>query len=97
MNITEKINKYLGESSPSSEYFKSKVPDSTRKIQLRVMTMDDVMNNTLLTDLHTVTKGTWEDIEIYVRKKNLIWKNSPSQLFGGYWYERKSGKAYLPT
>lgn len=64
---------------------------------LRIMTMDDVMNDTPITQLKSVAKGTFKDLQVYAKKKKLIWNNSPKQIFGGYWYDKKNGEAYMIT
>ena len=66
--------------------------------KLRVITMDDVMNDTRDDDLKVVYEGSLDDINDYAKNKlRLLWKNSRKQLFGGYWYDKKNGEAYLIT
>lgn len=64
---------------------------------LRLMTIDDLANNTPLMKLKVVKKGTKEDLERFAKKKHLVWKDSKTFMFGGYWYDKKNGEAYLPT
>jgi len=65
--------------------------------ELRHMTMDDVMNDTPITRLKVITRGTMDEINAFAKKKGLEWKDSRRQLFGGYWYDSKSGEAYMIT
>jgi hypothetical protein len=66
------------------------------QFELKITTMEDVMNDTPLPNRKTVAKGTPDIIYDYVKKKKLIWKDSPKLIFGGYWYDKKSGNAFMP-
>jgi len=67
------------------------------KRELRIMTMFDVMNDTPTTSLKVVAKGTMDDVNNWAKRKGLVWNESRKELFGGYWYDKKNGEAYLIT
>ena len=67
------------------------------KLTLRIMTMDDVMNDTRMTDLKIVAKGTFKELQEWSKKNKLVWKDSSKKMFGGYWYNKTTGDAYLPV
>lgn len=75
----------------------AKVLVSEKTFELRHMTMDDVMNDTPLTRLKIIHKGTMDEINAFAKKKGLEWKDSRRQIFGGYWYDKKNGEAYMIT
>ena len=65
--------------------------------ELRIMTWDDVMNDTSVTSLKAVAKGTLEEINQWAAQKGLEWKESRKNIFGGYWYDKRNGEAYVIT
>jgi len=79
------IDKYLGEAKFEGKTF-----------ELKRMDMDDVMMDRAIHNLKTVATGTMDDLWAYAKKNNLIFRNAPKQMFGGYWYDKKTGIAYLP-
>jgi hypothetical protein len=65
--------------------------------ELRVMTMDDLIQDTPITKLKVVAKSKDKGIEKFVKTQGLQWKDSPKMMFGGYWYSPKTKEAYMPT
>jgi hypothetical protein len=65
--------------------------------ELRVMTMEDVVNDTPLLRLKVVFKGTMDEVNDHAKKKGLVWKDSRKEIFGGYWYDKDNGEAYPIT
>lgn len=97
----DKVEKYIGEAKPVYVHKGDDKLVSLRQkgmsiIELKIMTMDDLINDTPLPKLKTVAKGTKDEIEDFAKKKGLIWKNSQKLMFGGYWYDKKNGEAYMP-
>lgn len=84
-----------GEEEQEMESVNEKNPDD--ELTLRIMTMDDAMDNTKIHNLKIVSKGTFQELQEWSKKKKLVWKDSPKQMFGGYWYDKKTGEAYLPV
>lgn len=68
------IEKYLGEAKFEGKTF-----------ELKRMDMDDVMMDRAIHNLKTVATGTMDDLWAYAKKNNLIFRNAPKQMFGGYW------------
>jgi hypothetical protein len=100
MDFMDKIEKYIGEASKSDVFrgTPSKMGmQPNMQFELKITTMDDVMQDTPLMNRKTVAKGTPDKILDFVNKKKLVWKDSPKLMFGGYWYDKKNGNAYMPV
>lgn len=95
-----KIDKYLGEATRSEVFTGTPAKmgiQPNAQFELKITTMDDLMNDTPLMRRKTVAKGNPGEILDFVKKKGLIWKDSPKMMFGGYWYDKKNGEAYMPV
>jgi hypothetical protein len=95
LDIHEKRKKSASSESMNRKLAKELTAKDER--ELRVMTMEDVMNDTPLLRLKVVFKGTMDEVNDHAKKKGLVWKDSRKEIFGGYWYDKNNGEAYPIT
>jgi hypothetical protein len=69
-----------------------------KEIQLRRMTMDHVLADTTLLNLPVTFTGSWEQCQSWVKAQGgYVWKNSPKEMFGGYWHQPGGGDCLIPS
>lgn len=71
-------------------------------MELRLINMSDVYNNTPMLELKVVFFGTSEECRAYAEERECIWKDSRRHLYGGYWHRPSrssvdSGFCLLPS
>lgn len=66
-------------------------------IYLRIMTMEDIKNNTPLIRLKEAHRGTFKDCECFAFAAGYDWKRDRGSMWGGNWVHPETKDCLFPT